>query len=181
MVQSEQHLISRAARGDEEAFRTLWSSHRDALYRYACWVLQDVAAAEDVVQECYLTLIAHPERFDPTRAPLRVFLLAIARNKCRSRWRECTSQVALEDQEPARDPGPLARLVVDETSAVLNEAVAKLPALQREAVFLFEFEGLTLEQAAKLSGVNVGTLKARLHRGRERLKRELAWLAKEGH
>jgi RNA polymerase sigma-70 factor (ECF subfamily) len=75
----------------------------------------------------------------------------------------------------------LARLVADETSAVLNAAVASLPALQREAIFLFEFEGLSLEEAASVSGVNVGTLKARLHRGRERLKRELAWLAKEGY
>jgi RNA polymerase sigma-70 factor, ECF subfamily len=87
----------------------------------------------------------------------------------------------LEHQEPAHDPGTLERLVADETSAVLNAAIASLPALQREAVFLFEFEGLTLEQAAKVAGVNVGTLKARLHRGRECLKRELAWLAKEGY
>lgn len=181
MVQSEQDLISRAARGDEVAFRALWYSHRDALYRYACWILQDVAAAEDVVQECFLTLIARPKRFDPMRAPLRIFLLAIARNKCRSRWRECSSEVGLGEQEPAHDQGTLARLMADETSAILNAAVASLPGLQREAVFLFEFEGLSLEEAASVSGVNVGTLKARLHRGRERLKRELAWLAKEGY
>jgi len=49
------------ARGDEDAFRALWSSHRDAVYRFACWVLQDGASAEDVVQDCFIALIEHPE------------------------------------------------------------------------------------------------------------------------
>jgi RNA polymerase sigma-70 factor (ECF subfamily) len=67
----------------------------------------------------------------------------------------------------------------DEANSILNTAVSNLPSLQREALFLFEFEGLSLEDSARVARVDVGTLKARLHRGRERLKRELAWMAKE--
>jgi RNA polymerase sigma-70 factor (ECF subfamily) len=74
----------------------------------------------------------------------------------------------------------LDRLASDEANAILNAAVANLPALQREALFLLEFEGLDLDEAAGIARVSAGTLKARLHRGRERLKRELAWLTKEG-
>jgi DNA-directed RNA polymerase specialized sigma24 family protein len=62
-----------------------------------------------------------------------------------------------------------------------SSAVAGLPPLQREAIFLAEYEDLGLEEAAKVAGVAVGAFKARLYRGRERLKRELAWLTKEGY
>ena len=176
----EQEHVARAARGDEGAFQILWSRHRDAVYRFACWVLQNSAAAEDVVQECFLALLKHPSRFDPKRASLRTFLLAIARNQCRSRWRKLRSEVALKDEGISHDPEMLGRLASDEANAILNAAVANLPVLQREALFLFEFEGLDLDEAARIARVSVGTFKARLYRGRERLKRELAWLAKEG-
>lgn len=179
-MQPEQQQVARAARGDEDAFQALWSAHRDAVYRFACWMLQDTVAAEDTVQECFLALIEHPARFDPSRACLRTFLLAIARNKCRSRWRELAPEVPLRHQELCQNPETLELLAADEAIAVLNTAVANLPALLREALFLFEYEGFTLEQAADVAGVSVETLKGRLHRGRERLKRELAWLAKEG-
>lgn len=127
-----------------------------------------------------MALLEHPSRFDPKRASLRTFLLGIARNNCRNRWRKLSPEVALEDKTLGHDPETLARLASDETNAILNAAVSNLPALQREALFLFEYEGLDLEEAASIARVGTGTFKARLHRGRERLKRELAWLAKEG-
>jgi RNA polymerase sigma-70 factor (ECF subfamily) len=179
-VDSEQEHVARAARGDEDAFQLLWSRHRDAVYRFAFWVLQNSAAAEDVVQECFLALLEHPSRFDPKRASLRTLLLGIARNQCRNRWRKLRSEVALENEGISYDAPALDRLTSDEANAILNAAVANLPALQREALFLLEFEDLDLDEAASIARVSAGTLKARLHRGRERLKRELAWLAKEG-
>jgi RNA polymerase sigma-70 factor (ECF subfamily) len=179
-VDPEQEHVARAARGDEDAFQILWRGHRDVVYSFACWILQDSAAAEDVVQECFVALLEHPGRFDAARASLRTFLLAIARNNCRNRWRKLAVEVSLEDRNPGYDPQTLDGLAAGETTAILNAAVSNLPPLQREALFLVEYEGLGLEEAADVAGVGVGTLKARLHRGRERLKRELAWLVKEG-
>ena len=172
--------MERAARGDEDAFRALWSSHRDAVYRFACWVLQNGASAEDVVQDCFIALIEHPSRYDPDQGSLRTYLLGIARNQCRGRWRELSPEVSLEGDALDHAPGTLERMESDEAGEILNSAVRTLPPLQREALFLFEYEGLSLEEAAKMANVNMGTLKARLQRGRERLKRELAWMAKEG-
>ena len=171
--------MASAARGDEDAFQALWSSHRDAVYRFACWVLQDIAAAEDVVQECFLSLLDQSARFDSGRASLRVFLLGIARNKCRSRWRKLAPEVEFEDESVGYDPKTLDCLASEETAAILNAAVGKLPPFQREALFLFEYEGLSIEEASVVARVSVGTFKARLHRGRGRLKRQLAWLVKE--
>lgn len=180
MVDPEQEQIEHAARGDETAFHVLWSSHRETLYRFACWMLQDAAAAEDVVQDCFMALLEHPTRFDPARASLRTFLLGIARNQCRSRWRRLEFEVELEEKTMGYDPETLSSLAFDEVNAIVNAAVSNLPPLQREALFLVEYECLGLEEAASVARVGVGSFKARLHRGRERLKRELAWLAKKG-
>jgi RNA polymerase sigma-70 factor (ECF subfamily) len=179
-VDSDQQNVARAARGDEGAFLVLWSTYRDTVYRFACWMLEDAAAAEDVVQECFVALIEHPARFDPARGSLRAFLLGVARNQCRNRWRESAGEVELEETDMSYDPQTLDALASQEASAILNTAVGNLPPLQREALFLFEYEGLDLEEAAGIARVNVGAFKARLHRGRERLKRELAWLVQEG-
>ena len=67
----EKQLVRQAADGDEAAFRRMWSEHRDAVYRFACWVMQDADVAEDVVQECFLALLAKPDRFDQLRKALR--------------------------------------------------------------------------------------------------------------
>jgi RNA polymerase sigma-70 factor (ECF subfamily) len=150
------------------------------VYRFACWVLQDAATAEDVTQECFLALVEHPGRFDPSRGSLRTFLLAVARNQCRKTFRQLLPEVPLDGGEADRNVKPLDRLAASEYHAILDAAVSKLPALQREALFLFEYEGLSLEQAAMVAGTDVGTLKSRLYRGRQRLKRDLAWLVKEG-
>jgi len=157
----------------------MWSEHRDALYRFACWVMQDAAVAEDVVQECFLAILAKPDRFDPLRGSLRIFLLGVARNQCRTRWRKASKEVEMVEESAAYDPHILDGLAEREAAAILNEALAKLPPLQREALYLFEYEGLSLQETAGIGRVPVGTIKARLRRGREGLKRQLGWLVKE--
>ncbi len=174
----DRELVGRAARGDEAAFRSIWERLHDPVYHFACWMLQDAAAAEDVAQESFLALLEHPDRFAPTRGSLRAFLIAIARNQCRLRWRKTALETPFDD-EPMTGEAP-DPMVTAESQAILQAAVAKLPPLQREALYLFEYEELTLEQAASAAGTDTGTLKSRLHRARQRLRRELAWLVKEG-
>ncbi len=180
MDDAEHQLVVLAAHGDERAFRALWSSHRDALYRFACWMLQDAAAAEDVVQDCFMALLEHPARFDPSRASLRAFLLGIARNQCRNLGgADSHPKLELKEETMGDDPQTLDAMASNEANAILDAAVRRLPPLQREALFLFEYEGLNLEQASGVARVGVGTFKARLYRAREGVKRQLAWLAKE--
>jgi RNA polymerase sigma-70 factor, ECF subfamily len=181
-VASKREQVELAARGDAVAFQAIWSAHREAVYRFASWMLQDQAAAEDIAQECFLALLQHPRRFDAARASLKTFLLAIARNQCRIRWRESRLETALEEgAEDSHAPETaIDRLASAEAAGILNAAIANLPPLQREALFLFEFEGMSLEEAATVAGADTGTLKSRLYRGRQRLKRELSWLVKEG-
>src|SRR5439155_23737632 len=78
----------------------------------------------------------------------------------------------MEDTEVVFDP--LDELLSAERSEIVGRAVSALPPIQREALILFEYEELSLEEIATVTGIEVGAVKARLHRAREALRRRLA-------
>jgi RNA polymerase sigma-70 factor (ECF subfamily) len=157
-------------------FRTAFEQHKDAVYRFAWRMLSSGAAAEDITQEVFLALLAQPERFDPARGQLRSFLLGIARNLALKKWREQNRWVDLDGEEIEAPPRPVESL---DTNEAVGAAVRALPLLQREALVLAEYEGLTLEEIARAVEAEVGTVKSRLHRARENLRRALAPFKRE--
>jgi RNA polymerase sigma-70 factor (ECF subfamily) len=134
--------------------------------------------AEDITHDCFVSLIRKPENFKPARASLRTYLYAAARNLAMKHFRVSGREAALDDliDEPAmpREQEPLHRLLDEELTAQVKEAVSNLPPLQREALVLFEYEGLPLSEIATVVGTDVGAVKSRLHRARERLRSSLA-------
>lgn len=175
---TDERLLERASRGDEAAFLTLYEYYRDVVFRFAYRLLGSTELAEDVVHDCFLSLLRHPARFDPTRASLKTYLLAAVRNLSMKHFRGARGEDTLEDlaSEP-RVPerrGPLNQLLDAELSQEVRRAIEGLPPLQREALILFEYEELMLSEIAAVVGADVGTVKARLHRARQRLKRQLA-------
>jgi len=181
-VDSEQNQLVRASQGNAAAFRAIWGSHRDVVYKFAVWMTGDVANAEDITQASFLTLLEQPTRFQPSRGSLRTFLLAITRNQCRLQSRALWREVGLEeaDEMSFQLAELLDRLTAEESMAIVNAAIANLPPLQREAIFLFEYEELTLDEAAAVANIDTGTFKSRFHRARLRLKRELEGVFKKG-
>ncbi|MDX6696053.1 MAG: polymerase sigma-70 factor, subfamily [Blastocatellia bacterium] len=175
---TDERLLTRASRGDEAAFLLLYERHRDAVFRFAYRLLGSTGLAEDITQDCFLSLLRQPTRFDASRASLRTYLLAAARNLSFKQFRNAGNDVAVEElAEELRTPEgsePLRRLLDEELSNEVRRAVESLPPLQREAVILFEFEELSLAEIAEVVGAETGTVKARLHRARQRLKRILA-------
>jgi RNA polymerase sigma-70 factor (ECF subfamily) len=116
--------------------------------------------------------------FDEGRGSLRRYLYGMVRNLVRQRWQKGGREVAWDDEADddaltVQNALPEA-MISAEVSDAVQAALADLPALQREAIVLFEFEELSLEQTARLVGADVGTVKSRLHRARERLRRSLA-------
>ena len=77
---TDEQLLKRASRGDEAAFLLLYERHREAVFRFAYRMLGDSAQAEDITQECFLSLVRRPDSFDETRAKLRTYLLGATRN-----------------------------------------------------------------------------------------------------
>ena len=91
----------------------------------------------------------------------------------RSAGRESPLDDLSDDPLVPEREAPLRRLLSEELSAIVKEAVQNLPPLQREALILFEYEGLSLNEIAGVVGSDVGAVKARLHRGREKLRNAL--------
>jgi len=145
--------------------------HKDAVYRFAWRMTGSTAAAEDLLHDCFLSLLRNPTLYDPARAPLRPYLLAIARNLARNRWRLEQRWSTLD--EDAFVAQPIALEFTDIASHIAA-AVQTLPPLQREALILFECEELTLEEIARTVDAEIGTVKSRLHRARENLRTLLA-------
>ena len=134
--------------------------------------------AEDITHDCFLSLIKKSENFEPSRGSLRTYLYAAARNLAMKYFRSAGRDTAIDDlDEPPAAPRreePLRRVLDAELIAKVREAVADLPPLQREALVLFEYEGLPMNEIATIVGSDVGAVKGRLHRARERLRNTLA-------
>ena len=151
-------------------FRAVFEQNKDAVYRFAWRMSGSAAVAEDIAQEVFLSLLRQPDKFDPARGPWRSFLLAVARNLALKRWRDEHRWDELDDQF-ATSPVDIER---QETADAVGAAVALLPPLQREVLVLAEYEELSLEEIARAVDAEVGTVKSRLYRARENLRRMLA-------
>lgn len=175
---TDELLLERAGDGDQAAFLELYERHRKPIFRFAYRLLGSIEIAEDVTHDCFLSLIRRPESFRPGRASLRTYLFSAARNLALKHFRRQGKEATLDElveepQGPVRDQ-PLRRLLAEEVATRVREAVSNLPPLQREAIVLFEYEGLPLSEIAEIVGTDIGAVKARLYRGRERLKTVLS-------
>lgn len=182
---SPEALLRRAVAGDEEAFRALYRQLSGPIYRFALHMSGNEGVAEEVTQEAFLVLVRDPGRYDPGRATLKAFLYGVARNHT-LRALEKESHFA-----PFSDPGeeaagelagpgistPLSDASDDllrrEQIARVRRAVLALPAVYREAVVLCDLQEMSYGEAAHTLACAPGTLRSRLHRGREMLAARL--------
>jgi len=171
----EEGLLRRIRAGDEAAWRALHGRYRGPLFRFALGMSGSTSAAEDVVQDVFMSLIRNLDRIDPNRGSLGAYLYGATRMRV---WRENERRrrsVPLEDA-PERASG--ARGVDDSLLAAervgrLREELLALAAPFREALVLCDLEEMSYADAARILGVPVGTLRSRLHRGRQRLAERL--------
>jgi RNA polymerase sigma-70 factor (ECF subfamily) len=136
------------------------------------------AWAADAVQDAFIQLAEKPQGYDRHQGPLRAYLCGIARHKLLARWRETTPFATLEEEdEAAHDvPGthsPETELARTQDTQALWRAIARLPWVFREAVVLVDIQERTYTEAAQIAGVEINTLRTRLHRARQRLAQAL--------
>jgi RNA polymerase sigma-70 factor, ECF subfamily len=193
-------LLGRMIAGDEEAFTLLYRRRHPAIYRFALHMSGNVALAEDVTQEVFMTLIRDAKRFDPARGTLGGFLFGIARNHLRRRWEQERHSLPLPDDADeldsllsssarvggnglsngngngnGRGPFLLSRdeFTSLETVGRVRQAISTLPENYREVVILCELEEMSYEDAASALDCPVGTVRSRLHRARALLVEKL--------
>jgi RNA polymerase sigma-70 factor (ECF subfamily) len=173
---TDERLLEQAAKGNREAFQILYERYRGPIFRFAYRLLGSVEAAEDVAHDCFLSLIKEPDRFDATRASLRTYLYAAARNQAAKRYQSIGRETGIDEVSEPVSPdhqGPVARVLNDELGSEIERAIASLPPAQREALVLFEYEDLSLAEIAAVVGADSNTVKVRVFRARETLRAKL--------
>lgn len=154
----------------EADFSDAYYRHKDALYRFARRMTGSAAVAEDVVQDSFTALWRMRTVYDANRGPARSLLFGIARNQMLKRFRDERPQdLLLEDVLVS---GPIDIVQMERGEAVAK-AVQSLPALQREALILAEYEDFSLDEIVRATGADLAAVKSRLHRARENLRRIL--------
>src|SRR5262252_9505394 len=99
-------LLRRAAKGDEEAFTHLYRRHQAALYRFALRMTGSAWAAEEIVQEVFMTLMRDPKKYDGARGTLGAFLYGVTRNRVLKHLERSPREVSLEEKnEDGNGPG----------------------------------------------------------------------------
>jgi RNA polymerase sigma-70 factor (ECF subfamily) len=173
VAQTDTELVAGAGGGDRAAFQLLYERHWTAVYRFAWLLTGSVADAEDITQECFLALLRKSASFDPAKGQLRTWLIGMVRKQHLYRRRGREREAGNEPMEGAAPAGFDEELIRMERAEAVRRAMAALPESQRETLYLFEFEGLSLAEVAVVLEIEPNAVKARLFRARDRLKRLL--------
>jgi RNA polymerase sigma-70 factor, ECF subfamily len=175
-------LLRRAAKGDEEAFTVVYRRHQAAIYRFALRMTGSAWAAEEIVQDVFMTLVRTPEKYDARLGTVSAFLYGVARNRVLKYRERLPRELALEEKnEDGSGPGVILKDTLTpavwaekrERTAQVRAAVLELPEEFREAVVLCELQDMSYEEAAAVAGCPIGTIRSRLHRGRALLLAKL--------
>ncbi len=171
----EQELIRRVRDGDEEAFARIMALYKDRIVNYLYQFTGDYQKAVELAQETFVRVYFKAGKYRPI-APLSSWIYAIASNLAKTDVRRSRrmATVTLDDlpnhyaagtyyEDPA-DPGLIRNL---------REALESLHPRYRIPVVLKDMEGFSQEEIAKIIRRPVGTVKARISRGREQLKKQL--------
>jgi len=180
---ADDDLIGRVAQGDAQAFALLFRRRQADVYRFALHMTGMPAAADDVTQDAFMVVMRTAARYEPGRSGVTAWLCGIARNCARQRLgRERAFQPLdeVDDEVIEEAADPLIDLTRAEGIAQVRRAVLSLPLRYREAVVLCDLQELSYAEAADALACAVGTVRSRLHRGRQLLASKLsAWPAGE--
>ena len=167
MNSSDALLAARLAAGDDYALAEIFDHLAATVYGAALRVLGEGAAAQDVVQDVFVDLWRHPDRYDPQTGTLGSYLSVRARHRAvdlvRSELRRMARQERHRRLNPnGRDKSPLDEVAATDAANAVRAAVSLLPDSQRQVIELAYFRGLTYREVARTTGIPEGTAKSRL-------------------
>jgi RNA polymerase sigma-70 factor (ECF subfamily) len=182
---TDQAAIARIARGDASGLAELYDRHAKPVYSLALRILGSQSEAEDIVQDVFSQAWSQASRYDARKGRVAAWLLTLARSRSIDRLRALRVRRAdaVEDHridlENLVDGGlpPDARVVSADERARVRGAVAQLPLLQRTALELAYYEGLTHTEIAARLEEPLGTVKTRIRSGLARLRELLTTAA----
>ena len=175
-------ILVAAARGDDEALAVLVRAYHDRVHRFGRRVCRDGHDADDAVQEAFTKLVTRP---DVVKDPGALsWLMTVVRHACLRLLRPFRRERPLARLDASIDASahPSADAPIDAQQALerwelvqrVHAAIATLERPYREVLVMRDLEGLTGEETCAALGLELATMKTRLHRARARLREELA-------
>jgi RNA polymerase sigma-70 factor (ECF subfamily) len=185
----ESAFVEKLKNGEAEAFDTLVLRYSADVYALLIRLTQDAEEAADLTQETFLSALKSIEKFRGD-ADLKTWLYRIAINESRNRFRwwkrrrrEKTvsldmpigeSEISFADSLTSSYASPEDSVLQQERERQLSQALSALADIFREAVVLCDIEGLSYEEIAVALDINIGTVKSRIARGRDELRKKLS-------
>jgi RNA polymerase sigma-70 factor (ECF subfamily) len=171
--------LERMARGDHDALAELYDRHARLVYSLALRIVRDQADAEDVAQEVFSQAWRQAARYESKRGNVIAWLLNLTRSRAIDRLRGRRSQREAAGDSLALELPDLAqpideRLSLSGRATQIRAAVEELSVLQRLAIELAFYEGLTHAEIAERLELPLGTVKTRIRQGLLKLKDRLA-------
>jgi RNA polymerase sigma-70 factor (ECF subfamily) len=178
MLQDELILIEKARQGDAQAFEELVIAYQDKVFNI-CRYMLGPDDAEDAAQDSFVKAYKNLDRFTPSPG-FSAWITRIAINTCLD-YKRKPSHLPLAGKSPDGDeyehehaspgPGPEAMLSSKQSAEAVASAVGRLSDKLRAVLVLCDIEGLSYTEASDALGISMGTVKSRLSRAREELRR----------
>lgn len=180
MELNENKLIERASGGDPSAFNRLMEAHERRMYAVALRMCGNREDAQDCLQEAMLRIYRSISSFKG-QSSFGTWVYRITMNTCldelrRKKNKQSTSLDGLLDtgwSPQDESASPEKHAVQSETRRLLHQAIQDLPEDMRSAIVLRDIQGLSYEEIAQALDINVGTIKSRISRGRDKLREKL--------
>lgn len=174
---TDEALLDRAARGESTAIGTLYDRYQGLMYGLANRITRDPALAQDVVQDAFVGIWRNAARYSSSRASARTWILSITHHRAVDavRRRRPTSEIPDPELAPAGLvlPDIWPEVVGRLDAAAVRNALGELSPVQREAIELAYFSGLTQQEIAEKTTTPLGTVKSRVRLGLLQLRRSL--------
>jgi RNA polymerase sigma-70 factor (ECF subfamily) len=174
-------LINRFKKGDVSVFEQLVLKYQDRIYNLCRYMLGNVHDAEDAAQDTFIKAYQNLSNFRP-EASFYTWLYRIAVNTCLDYKRRPFFESLFKKtdegeefiEEPSSEwPSPERLYESKQIGSAMHNSIRKLPRKLRTAVILKEIEGLLYEEIADVLDVSIGTVKSRISRARDELKKSL--------
>jgi RNA polymerase sigma-70 factor (ECF subfamily) len=189
-TQSDEELIAAFQQGRQDAYNLLVGRYKDPLINFVYRYLGDYDQADDVVQETFIRLYYKKDTYKPI-AKFSTWIYTIATNLAKTQLRNRKRRVIFsltrrgEEEREMQHEIPDERYAADSVAdsslkqEIIQKALNSIPEKYREAVILCDIQELSYEEICAITGLNIGTVKSRLNRGRTRLQELLKTLMNE--
>jgi RNA polymerase sigma-70 factor (ECF subfamily) len=174
VAEDEQLPVARARAGEQAAWDRLFQRYQLPVYVYVFELVHDEQTSLDIVQEAFVAAVRHIASLRED-GKFGSWLFGIAHQKCIQRWRKrdresaALEQITHSAEELGEDPGEL--LIRQEDEAQFMKWLDQLPPTHRAVLLLHFIEDFSLEEIARITAANVGTVKSRMHYAKKALRK----------